>query len=379
MKFLKLLTLSVFLVLSYACCKQETNPEPSVFAQLEGVSVTGADNNPSFSKLFVLNEGKFGENNSTIDVFNPGDGKYYSNVYSVVNPTLTLGLGDTGNDIAVDGDKVWVVLNGSSLVEIFSVHTFKHIATVEVPQPRQLVCDEKYVYVSSWNGEQTGNSLTKGSVYRINKNTLNVESFVSVGYYPEGLAMYNGKLFVANSGANKPGLNENTISVIDLDKFMKINDFSVAANIQKIFINESGKGLAQSFGNYYDVHSGVYMFDANTLTASGKIENVFASSISRSGNRIFALGTKDEFSFTLPMKNYSITELDYNGKVVNTVSFDSDYTPATFASDGSKYYFGYYSKDYVSPGHISVYDSNMSLLWNTGAGLNPAHFAFVTK
>ena len=82
------------------CDKDETSSFTSEDETLAGETVTAGDKDARYVKLFVLNEGSYGQNNSTLDFFRYSDGKYVRNSFSQMNPTISAGLGDVGNDIA---------------------------------------------------------------------------------------------------------------------------------------------------------------------------------------------------------------------------------------------------------------------------------------
>ena len=118
---------------------------PSKDKSLEGSNVTKM-NVGAVSKLFVLNEGGMGANNSTLDFLRFSDSTYVRDAFGKMNPDIVTGLGDVGNDIAVKGTELWIVINNSGLVEVLSALDETEIAASPVPTPRNIAFDGKYAY-----------------------------------------------------------------------------------------------------------------------------------------------------------------------------------------------------------------------------------------
>ena len=75
--------------------------------------------------MYVLCEGNMGSNKASVDYLDlSGTGatvKYYRNIYPERNPTEVKELGDVGNDIEVNGSKLWMVINCSNMVVVATV------------------------------------------------------------------------------------------------------------------------------------------------------------------------------------------------------------------------------------------------------------------
>ena len=121
-------------------------------------------------RLYILNEGVMGMGNSSIDFYDFADGTYVTDAFPAANPDVTLGLGDTGNDLAVYGGKLWAVMNGSDLVEVMDASTMEHIRAIDVPVCRDIAFSGRYAYVTSWAGNVSDDGDRTGMVYRIDIN-----------------------------------------------------------------------------------------------------------------------------------------------------------------------------------------------------------------
>ena len=139
----RFILLSGIAVLALTACNTK-ELIPSRDKSLEGQKVDILDTGNSVAKLFVLNEGGMGSNNSTLDFMRFSDGKYVNGAFRKMNPEIGAGLGDVGNDIAVIGNELWIVVNNSGLVEVISASNETEIAAIPVPTPRNIAFDGTY-------------------------------------------------------------------------------------------------------------------------------------------------------------------------------------------------------------------------------------------
>lgn len=362
--------------------------------------------NSEASKLFVLNEGGMGSNNATLDFFRLREGVYVNGAFRRMNPQVAGGLGDVGNDIAVNGNELWIVVNNSGIVEVLSARDETEIAAIAVPTPRDIAFDGKYAYVTSWAGafasgsyDSNGNytitdsSNPKGRVYRIDIATKKVDGSVEVGYQPEGIAYYDGKLYVANSGGISSQLPpsysyDNTLSIIDTKSFKVVQAVEVEVNLKNVYSDGKGAIYITTLGNYWDVHSGLYALLAGNPSQVARVgantvikpEKLFVSCSYCDGSTVYCIGTENEFDWNAPREYYfwSVRIDDYTtGKC--TISLH----PQTFSGTPygmavfDRYLFLGDAGDYFNPGTVSchdVYDGEK--LWTVTAGVCPGHFAF---
>lgn len=361
-------------VIAMAACEKDPSgkgPEASGDKNLAGETVSVGEIS-GISKVFVLNEGGFGANNSTLDFLRPGEGKYVHNAYSQMNPKITLGLGDVGNDIAVNGDLVWIVVNNSGIVEVISAKDETHVVSISVASPRNIAFDGDYAYVSSW-GSPTG------LVHKINTKTFEEVASVAVGREPEGLAVWSGKLYVANSGGMSEVM-ENTLSVIDLASFKVVDTIEIAVNPKSVFADGKGNIYVSVFGDYFSVHSGLYRLEIGsgkvTRMGAGEAHNANVSVSAAAGGRIYAIGTDDEWNWdATAVKKYYLWTSD--GSLSLDIDAAAPYGLAAFEDGGTlKALLIADAIDYFNPGTVSYYaGEGPSRVWSVTAGVCPAHFA----
>ena len=338
--------------------------------------------------LFLLNEGAMGTNNASLDVLNVAQGTYVTGAFKKQNPDAGAGLGDVGNDVAVHGDEVWMVINNSGLVEVVSAQDQKEIAAIQVATPRNLAFDDKYAYVTSWNGayatgsyDENYNYVTtdsknpKGVVYRINLSTKKVDGSVEVGYQPEGLACYDGKLYVANSGGISSQLPpsysyDKTLSIIDTQTFTVTKTVDVQVNLKNVYADGKGNIYVTTLGNYGDVHSGLYM-----LAADGSVKQVgdYVSISAILDDTVYCIGAENEFDWTAASKTYKAWTAKDGVKADWNFTMDAAVPYGLFALNVDTFFVAD-AVDYWNPGKLSCYYKGKKV-WTATVGVCPGHFA----
>ena len=291
------------LAVAAGCQKDETTSKD---ADLAGVNVAVGEKKGAFSKLFVLNEGNFQKNNSTLDFFRFSDGNYISDAFGAMNPAVVQGIGDTGNDLALSDGKLWLVMNGSGYVHVLDAKDETLLASIPVPDPRFIAFDTYHAYVTSYAGAIYGGEETRGKVYRIDMGTYKIDGEVEVGCQPEGVAVAGGKLYVANSGGYNY-VHENTVSVIDLASFKVTGSVTTASNLHymasdgqgTIYVSSYGESSwsQDSDGSWIQSMSepmGLYKISG---TSSAQVKNVHVSCMTKCADGyIYAIGNADELT-----------------------------------------------------------------------------------
>jgi hypothetical protein len=378
--------------LVFCACRKDPVPEPpSKDADLSGQKVDVSGFPETVKKLFVLNEGGMGSNNATLDFLRISDGNYVTGAFRKMNPSVGAGLGDVGNDVVVHGDELWIVVNNSGIVEVVSAKDETEIAAIAVPTPRSIAFDERYAYVTSWAGAYaTGSydengyySVTdaknpKGQVYRIDLSTKKVAGSVEVGYQPEGIACYDGKLYAANSGGISSQLPpdysyDNTVSIIDTKSFKVTKTVEVQVNLKNVYADGKGNIYVTSLGDYLSVHSGLYCL-RSSLVDGDSVSKVadYVSVSALYGDTVYCIGTDTEFDWTAVHQYKVWTYRDGNRKDLPlTVSASVPY--GLLVLDEDTLFVGD-AGDYFNPGSVACYYKGTQR-WSVTAGVCPGHFA----
>ena len=227
-------------------------------------------------------------------------------------------------------------------------------------------------------------------VYRIDINSLSIAGTVEVGYQPEDIAVLDGKIYVANSGGTTDGY-DNRLSIIDEESFSLERTVEIAANICDIAPDAYGRLWISSPGDYYSVHSGIYVYDtvsgAVLKSESGAnilpewINDIRVSSMYSTGSHLWVLGNENEWDYTAGAGKYCLYIIDCQALTMTRTELSR-----TGAESISNPYGIWVSPDektiaitdaasYTEPGYILFLDANLNFVSSFQTGFLPGHFA----
>ena len=217
-------------------------------------------------KLILLNEGMWQADNGRVTYFE--DGQIVSNQW--FRDKNGKKIGDTPNDIIqINDNLIAIAVNWSNIVQFIKPDGTAVAATEDIPNNRKLCSDGQYVYVTSYGHECLTASgyknFDKGFVAKIDISTFKVVAATEVGYEPEGIALYDGRLFVANTGgyaAQEDHDYETTVSILNAHTMQveKVIDTHVPNLYGKM--SQSGRYLCiNSPGDYYEIPAAALIFD----------------------------------------------------------------------------------------------------------------------
>lgn len=219
----------------------------------------GGGETPYFceGRYLILNNGAWGNNDASLGRWQDSGKTYYSGAFYGVNKQH---LGDLGQDMLVYGSKVYIAVSGSK--KIFVTDLDLHLLATINPdncQPRQMVSHEGKVYATLYEGFLAEIDTTDYSLRK-----------VAVGDYPEGVAILDGKAYVACSGGlNHPNYGK-TMDVVNLENWIKFMSLNVNDNPVGVWAYGSYVYILSN-GNYGDAPAmlQVYSTSAGTVTDTG--------------------------------------------------------------------------------------------------------------
>lgn len=376
------------LALTAGCSIDETTSKD---ADLAGVNVAVGEKKGAFKKLFVLNEGGFQKNNSTLDFLRFSDGNYVSDAFGSMNPAVVQGLGDTGNDLALQGGKLWLVMNGSGYVHVLDARDETLVASIAVPDPRYIAFDDSHAYVSSYAGAVYGGDEKKGKVYRIDLKTNKIDGEVEVGCQPEGIAVSDNNVYVANSGGYN-WVHENTISLIDRKTFKVTSSVEVASNLHYLAADSKGTVWVSSYGesawtqdaggNWIQNMSepmGLYTVTNKNGHVTSTVKDVHVSCMTMCddgyfyaiGNAAEMAGGYDNTLYKVPVAGGSVTAISLSKTDASKVG--TPYGICVNPKNGDIYIAD--AGDYTGPGKVWCFTKDLKTKWSAVAGIIPAHMA----
>ncbi len=314
-------------------------------------------------RILVLSEGSYTNNNSTLAYYDLKNKTKDADYFLTQNKR---GLGETANKMLLYGSRAYIVLNGSSRVEVIDIRTGKSVKQIpmfegdKAKSPRQIISYAGKVYVSSFDD----------TVTRIDTVSLSIDGSLKVGFDPEGMCVVGDKLYVANSGGLEWANGyDKTVSVVDLSNFKELREIEVNVNPVHLHADTHGDIYVVTNGNYSDIPARFQRIDTQTNTVSDIDMSV--SNFTISENKAYTY-SYDYFTKKMTVQVYDcLTE-----KVIN----------ASFISDGTIVKIPYsiqvdpFSKDvYITDaidnlvsGDVFCFDKNGKMKFQVKeVGINP--------
>ncbi len=313
--------------------------------------------------VFVLNEGQYGKNNSSVTYYDFSTSFPSSDIFMEKN---NRGLGDTGQDMIKYGSNLYIAVSGSNVLEVLDAKSGISKKQITVSSPRSLSAANGKVYIVLFDGHVT----------QLDTTSLTLGTSIAVGSNPEGSVISNNKLYVANSGGLAM-INDSTVSVIDLSTFIESKKIKVNLNPVLVKADANGDVYVVSRGNYYDIPGKFQRIEAGTDKVTDT--NVKAQNFSISGDVAYIYNF--EYDANWQVVNNTIATYDVKNEKLLNANFISDInkTPYCIAADptNNDIYLGV--TDYITNGKMFCYDSTGKLKFSFTTGISPSKVVFITK
>lgn len=373
-------TLFVLLMLCLAACTNDNGDDktPIIDPVLLG------------ENLIICNEGNWQSDNGQLSYYDGATGQFTNKWFRQVNGTK---LGDTPNDILqVNDTLIAIAVNWSNIIQYIHPDGTACGATENVPNNRRMCTGGKYLYVTSYAHKCGSETFEKGYVAKIDVATKQVVATCEVGWEPEGVRLYDGKLYVANTGGyafSEKHDYETTVQVVDAQTMKSLKTIETGAINLYGEMSQAGQYLCiNSCGDYYNVAGKTVILDCKTEKVT--TFDFPCTYNTTDGSRFYTVGSA--FSYNTGEYIYDIHTIDpstmqvtdgifcdaITEKIKELTSpyelYVSPYTGHVFFTDAGSYasageLYGYTQKGeplfapqevYVNPAHIlalPVYDN----------------------
>lgn len=216
--------------------------------------------------LIICNEGNWQSDNGQLSYYDGTAGVLTNKWFRKVNGSK---LGDTPNDIIqVNDTLIAIAVNWSNIIQYIHPDGTACGATENVPNNRRMCADGNYLYITSYAHKCGNQTFEKGYVAKIDVKTKQVIATCEVGWEPEGVRLYEGKLYVANTGGYAFSENhayETTVQVVDAETMKSIKTIDTGCINLYGEMSQAGQYLCiNSCGDYYDVKPKTVIVDCKT-------------------------------------------------------------------------------------------------------------------
>ena len=339
--------------------------------------------------FFLLNQGNMGSNAATLDVYDYNHSDYYNDIYPICNHNKDMKLGDVGTDLQIYGGKMYAILNCSNRVEIMDAATAVHIASINIPNCRYIAFHDGKAYVTSYAGARSIGDEVIGYVAEIDTVTLTLTGRrCNVGYNPDGIAILDGKAYVANSGGYLQPEYDNRLSIIDLASMTEIKKVELLTNMDRVAVSSDGLLYITSRGNYkeYPQHDPPLPYIPSTIIAWDPKTETTVKDYGIGATNIYMSGDSCYVIYTDYMSETGYKIINTKAKAVVSENFIKDGTDAKIkcpygiaVNPKNRQIIVCDATDFVSSGVLYYFNADGTLKWKTDTGDVPACIAFLNK
>lgn len=357
-----IITMSLCALALTSCQENNDGPVKRPVAVSNNVYVIGSGNK-SAGINGSISSYDYTSGSSIIDAFSSANGRE---------------IGRTANDAVVYGSKMYIMVDNENTVEVVdknNMKSIKQISTTELMgedkgnHPRHGFAYKGQVFFSTYDGY----------VAAIDTADFSLENIYTVGSYPEGVAVLNGFLYVANSDYGS--VTNASISKINL----ATGEGTVLKD--ELITNPVNFAIANSTLYYLDYGT----YDASWNQTGAGIRKIEGSTVTKvadatmmtaTGNKLYLYnapyGSADAPTFGM----YDAT----TGTLTNFTCPDV-YSPAAIAADpvNGSLVVASYQKDpdtgytsYKTNGYVVVYNSDMTKKAQFEVGVGPTAIVFNT-
>ncbi len=349
--------LLVFSLILFSCREThsptETDPPPVI--------------TPGETFLVVLNEGIYGQNNSSVTTYAPLSETAEQHAYSNANSGAR--LGDTANDMVLRDGKIYIAVDVSNKIEVIDSATLVSEGFIDLgadSSPREICfTPDGYGYVTS---------LYRNAVIKFDPESKTVLTEISVGQLPEGIVYSEGKVYVANSGFS----GSDSVSVIDTEFDQVIKNIQTDFNPRNVFTDINGFIYVVCTGKYQGLGLG-------SLWKIDPADNSKIDSLVIYGNPGEAAILDNEFILVVNIDG--ILKVRINDlaagyeKLVDSAIINPTgiiiYSIMTYPNHD--YFYAGNPKDYVQNGEIVAFDKSGEEIYRFDCGLNPGKILLLER
>ena len=301
---------------------------------------------------FVLCEGNFGSSNAALWSFSRDDATTATQILGGTS------LGDVGQSLTVYRNQLYVIINNSHKIEIFTVDDeISHEGTISFnsASPRYLVIDGTTGYVSCWN---------LSAILILDLPNLAVIDTISVSGMPEFMIL-DGTSLYASIPSNS-----------DWSSASSVVEFSTSSKeIIQIYETVSGPSDMELIGSHLFVASTYYGANGSTYTGLSKID-LSAGTVTTNTDGPNSIVKGDlvragETLYRATSTGLAPVNVDLSLDLDNIVGEQTNVYSA--AADGEYLYFG--TTDYVAPDTVYVTTHSGEAVNQFIVGAMPGDFA----
>lgn len=301
-------------------------------------------------QIFVACEGNFYQGNGSLWTISEGEANGYQD-----NP-----IGDVVQSLYVHADKLFVIVNGSSNIQIFDITENELVPYQTVDTnwsgPREMIVYNNYLYFTNWYS---------ADVKKLNLTTFQLDVSISTPGLPEDIVLQNG-IFYVSITMNMDWSDGNLVLAIDPDTDSIIDSFEVGLGPGDLLVHEGEIYISRT---YYDPDWNAY-YGTSKIKTNGEVMIVDYGAGGVCGGGIYSY-QNDVYR----IYDGGIAKLDNDMQIIPETRVGDYNWWEVYSAEviGDNVYFGL--SDYIEPDDVAVVNSDGSEIARYQVGSLPGDFA----
>ncbi|MDF1673257.1 MAG: YncE family protein [Vicingaceae bacterium] len=346
---MRLLYVTLLSISLFSCKKEELGPQ-CINCSNDSIESEAAD-------VLILNEGNFGWGNGSISYYQPHTKTVSDNVYKQANNNIP--LGDVVQSACQFNNKIYVVANNSSKVEVVNSSNFSNIASISgFNSPRYFL---PVSYSKAYVSDLYSNSI---QVVDLTNNTIT--GSINTNGWTEQLLLYNDTVYACD-------MSNDNLLIINPSNNTLVDSVKLGVEPNSITKDKNDKLWIMCGGGFQEDNAKLIRFNPQTRT----IEATFIfSNINQSPSSLIMDNEKEQLYFL----NNNVYKMD-----ISATSLPS----SVLINNNSNTFYGlgvdpinediYVADaiDYVQSGIVFRYSSSGSLIHQFNVGIIPGKFLFI--
>lgn len=340
---------------------------------LQSCSDDPAPIGPGQAGFFVVNEGGWGNSNTSISFYDRQAGTFTNDVFAIANQRP---LGDQSQSMTIIGDKGYIVVQNSRKIEVIDASTYASIVTIKdsITNPRYIVqVSTTKAYVSDWGADGMTGTI---KVLDLSTNTI-TKTITGVGVGSNRMIRIATKVYVTNSGGYMAP--DNKLTIIDSNTDAIVDHITIADNTNSLQLDKDANMWIAATGNVNYTIDGVIDVANSTVGSLTKYGNTTlqlkAPEVTDMGLSNLVI-SKDASQLYYLYKS-AIYSMSISATALPTTPFkaaDNYYGLAVDPYDGS--IIACKAPNFSAAGSIEILDSNGNVKSSFTAGIAPNGCAF---
>ncbi len=305
------------------------------------------------SDVFVLCEGNYSAGNASLWQLSNG----------VLDQYPGNSLGDTGQSMVVDGDRLYVILNGSGEIKVFQIEpdqgNLSLLSTVNTNYsgPRNMVILNEIGYVTQWYSASVG---------VLDLEALEFTGQIPVAGLPEDIVT-DGEFLYISITMDSDWSSTNLVKVIDPQSLQVVESWDVGFGPGDLLLHNQDLIVART---YFDAAWNAFAGTSKVNLATGEITIRDYGSTTAFGADLALIGDTIYRTYA-----GGIAPLDNDLNILTDQQIGDLTGVYAMAVSGDTIYLGI-TDDYLAPDQVVLMDVDGNTVATYATGAIPGSFAF---